>query len=203
MQIRHVVELAELARDLGGDKVRVFTGYENPAASYGVQMKLVVDSLRECARRSAEFGVTIGVQNHHDLACGFEAMHDLIGAVCEPNCRAMFDAWAPALHGVDIQAAARAMGSLTVHTTIADYQLRPRYIYEPAIVNYRSVTPAVQAVRMGEGFIDYAAFLSALSENGFRGSVAYEMCSPLRDGGSVETLDAYARSFLEYLNRSR
>ncbi|MGE5646485.1 MAG: sugar phosphate isomerase/epimerase family protein [Acidobacteriota bacterium] len=199
MQVRHVVELAELARDLGGDKVRVFTGYENPAAPYAAQMKIVVDSLRECARRAAEFGVTIGVQNHHDLACGFEAMRDLIQAVCEPNCRAMFDAWAPALHGADILAAARALGSLTVHTTIADYQLRPRYAYEPAIVNYRALNPAVQAVRMGEGFIDYRGFLAALSEGGFRGSVAYEMCSPLREGGSIETLDSYARTFLEFL----
>lgn len=203
MQIRHVIELAQLAGDLGGDKVRVFTGYENPAAPYAAQMKLVVESLRECARRSAEFGVTIGVQNHHDLACGYEAMHDLIAAICEPNCRAMFDAWAPALQGADIQAAARRMGPLTVHTTIADYQLRPRYTYEPVIVNYRAANPAVQAVRMGEGFIDYAGFLSALSEGGFRGSVAYEMCSPLCDGGSIETLDSYARSFLEFLNRVR
>jgi sugar phosphate isomerase/epimerase len=179
--------------------VRVFTGYENAAAAYGAQWKIVVESLRECARRAAEFGVTIGVQNHHDLACGWEAMRDLIAAVAEPNCRAMFDAWAPALHGVDLETAAREMAPLAVHTTIADYQLRPRYVYEPALVNYRAATPAVQAVRMGDGFIDYRAFLRALGEGGFEGSVAYEMCSPLRDGGSIETLDSYARTFIEYV----
>ena len=64
-QIHYVTALAEFARDLGGDLVRVFTGYENPAAEYGRQWKLVVETLRECARRAAEFGVTIGVQNHH------------------------------------------------------------------------------------------------------------------------------------------
>ena len=33
---------------------------------------------------------------------------------------------------------------------------------------------------------------------GFHGTAAYEMCSPLRDGGSMATLDRYARRFLEY-----
>jgi sugar phosphate isomerase/epimerase len=52
---------------------------------------------------------------------------------------------------------------------------------------------------MGEGFIDYRGFLAALGEAGFRGSVAYEMCSPLREGGSIEVLDSYARTFLEFM----
>jgi sugar phosphate isomerase/epimerase len=54
-------------------------------------------------------------------------------------------------------------------------------------------------VPVGEGIIDYAAFLTALSEQGFAGTVAYEMCSPLRDGGALETLDRYARRFLEFM----
>src|SRR5689334_18966045 len=33
IQIRHVADLAEMARDLGGSLVRVFTGYENAAAT--------------------------------------------------------------------------------------------------------------------------------------------------------------------------
>ena len=40
----------------------------------------------------------------------------------------------------------------TVHTTIANYQLRPRYRYAPALVNYDKLTPSVQAVPMDEGF---------------------------------------------------
>src|SRR4051812_29906958 len=49
MQIRHVGELAEMARDLGGTLVRVFTGYESAAASPHAQWKLIVEALRECA----------------------------------------------------------------------------------------------------------------------------------------------------------
>lgn len=203
MQVFCLVELARLARDLGAGLVRVFTGYEHPAAGYAAQWSAVTAAIKECAARAAEFGVAIGVQNHHDVAAGWECQRDLIEAVGEPNCKALFDAWAPALHGADIVAAARAMAPITAHTTIANYQRRPRYRYEPAAVNYTSLTPAVQAVPVDEGFIDYNAFLDALAAEGFRGSIAYEMCSPLAGGGAMENLDRYARRFLEFAGEWR
>jgi sugar phosphate isomerase/epimerase len=114
----------------------------------------------------------------------------------------MFDAWSPFLHGADLRAAALKMAKITVHTTLADYQLRPRYKYHPAVVNYTAETPLVQAVPMGQGAIDYRAFLSAMQEAGFEGSIAYEMCSPLLTGGSLVALDSCARTFLEYIKSS-
>lgn len=199
IQIHYVTELARLAGAIGGDLVRVYTGYENPAAPYSRQWDMVVESLRECARRAAGFGVTVGVQNHHDIACGYESMFDLIEAIGETNCRAMFDAWAPGLQGADLTSAARKLAPVTAQTTVADYQLRPRYRYNAAVVNYEPLTPAVQAVPMGEGFLDYGGFFAALREGGFTGGAAYEMCSPLLGGGSLENLDRYARRFLEYM----
>ena len=203
MQIQHVTELARLAHDLGGKLVRIFTGYEHPAAPYATHWKNLVEALRESARRASEYGVTIGVQNHHDIAAGYETLYDLICQVNEPNCRAMFDAWAAYLHGADLETSARKMAPVTVHTTIADYQLRPRYRYHPGVVNYSAETPLVQAVPMGQGTIDYRRFLTALREGGFRGSVAYEMCSPLLTGGSLEALDGCARGFLAYMADAR
>jgi len=199
IQIQYVVELARLAADLGGDLVRIFTGYEHPAAGYSAQWNMVVAAIKQCARRAGRFGVTLGVQNHHDLACGWESLRDLIRAVDEPNCKALFDAWAPALQGADIVAAARQMGAITAHTTIANYQRRPRYRLDAGMVNYVPLTPYVLAVPVDEGFIDYRAFLNALREGGFQGTVAYEMCSPLAGGGSMENLDRCARRFLEFI----
>ena len=203
IQIHYVTELARLTADLGGSLVRIFTGYEHPAAGYSAQWDLIVSSLRECARRAAEFGVTIGVQNHHDIACGWEAQRDLIEAVGEANCRALYDAWAPVLQGADALAGARAIAPVTVHTTIANYAARPRYAYDSAAVNYRPLLPYMQAVPIDAGIIDYTAFLEALYKGGFRGSVAYEMCSPLTGGGTTENLDHYARRFLEFFRTWR
>jgi sugar phosphate isomerase/epimerase len=201
MQIQHVTELARMARDLGAGVVRIFTSYEHPAMPYAALWQMTVEALRECARRAAEYGVTIGVQNHHDLAGHYETQFDLICAVGEPNCKAIFDAWSPALHGTDLAQAARKMAPVTCHTTAADYQQRPRFRYRPEVVNYEAETPWVQAVPMGEGFIDYAGFLKTMRANGYGGTVAYEMCSPLLGGGSIENLDRYARRFLEFLKK--
>lgn len=203
IQVHYIAELARLARDLGGNLLRIFTGYEHPAAGYNEQWNRVVAAIKECSRRAAEFGVTIGVQNHHDLGVGFEAHHDLIQAVDEPNCKALFDAWAPALQGADLLQAAHKLAPLTAHTTVANYQRRPRYRYNPSLVNYDAQTPYVQAVPIDEGFIDYSGFLSALIRGGFSGSVAYEMCSPLQGGGSMENLDSYATRFLEFIDGFR
>lgn len=199
IQVQHVTELARMAHELGGNLVRVFTGYESRAASFDTQWKIVVDALRECARRAADFGVTIGVQNHHDLANDYQSQYELIGEIGEANCKALFDAWAPALQGTDLVAAARKMAPVTVHTTVANYTLRPRFRYLPELVNYESLTPNVRAVPIDEGFIDYNSFVRALEEAGFEGTIAYEMCSRLGGGGSLENLDRYGRRFLEFL----
>ncbi len=199
IQIQYVEQLASLARDLGATVLRIFTGYEHPAATYSAQWNMIVAALKECAQRVTPYGVTLGVQNHHDMAVGYQSLHDLMLAVGEPNCKPLFDAWAPALHGDDLHTAAKSFGALTPHTTVADYQLRPRYKYNPGLVNYEKQLAWTQAVPMGEGFIDYRAFLSGLVDGGFTGSVAYEMCSPLLHGASMETLDRYARQFLAYI----
>ena len=201
MQIQHVTELARMARDLGARVVRIFTSYEHPALPYAGLWQMTVDAIKECARRAAEYGVTIGVQNHHDLGAHYESQFDLVCAVAEPNCKAIFDAWSPALHGTDLAAAAWKMAPVTCHTTAADYQKRPRFRYRPEAINYEAETSWAQAVPMGEGFIDYAGFLKVMQANGYHGPVAYEMCSPLLGGGSIENLDRYARRFLEFLRK--
>jgi len=202
IQIAYLTELCRLAQDLAIPLVRIFTGYESTHAGFPEQWNLVIDTLSEAARRAGEFGVILGLQNHHDIGVGYEAMHDILHAVDSPHLKALYDAWAPALQGVDIETAATRLGSHTVHTTIADYELRPRYKYQPALINYEPQTPAVVAVPMGEGFIDYRLFLRALKTNGFRGSIAYEMCSPLQGGGGIENLDRCARRFLEWAGES-
>jgi sugar phosphate isomerase/epimerase len=203
MQIAYITELARLTADLGGDTLRVFTAYEQKGIAFAAQWQHVVNAIKECCKRAAEFGVTIGVQNHHDIAVGVESQYQLIQAVNEPNCKALFDAWAPALQGADLTAAAQRMAPITSHTTVANYQVLPRYQYQKGLTNYATLQPWLQAVPVNEGFIDYQEFLTALHAAGFRGSVAYEMCSPLRSGGTVASLDEYARQFIDFISELR
>lgn len=196
MQLSHIEALCRRAADLGAPVVRIFTAYEHPEFA---QHRLA-GLLHEAADRAAKFDVILGVQNHHDCASHYLSLRDLLDAVDHPHCKACFDAWTPALQGDNVEAAARIMAPYTVHTTAADYQIRPRFRYQPAQVNFESLAPATLAVPMGEGIINYRAFLAGLREGGYRGPVAYEMCSPLRGGGSIENLDRSARIFLNILD---
>jgi sugar phosphate isomerase/epimerase len=120
--------------------------------------------------------------------------------VAEPNVKAAFDAWAPALLGIngqDLAAAVKKMGALIAYTTVADYAKHPRARYSAQLTNYIRQDDIVRAVAFGDGFIDYKAFFDAMKAIGYKGYVAYEMCEVLEGGGSIENLDATARKFLE------
>jgi sugar phosphate isomerase/epimerase len=202
MQFRYVEELCRIAKALAAPIVRVFTAYESEPAAPAAAWNHVVSCLRECADRAADFGVTLAVQNHHDVALHTDALVELLDDVDRPNVKAGFDAWSPALRGEDLYEAARRMAPCTAITTNADYIRLPRYRYRPELVNYERLEPdLVRAVPFGEGFIDYEAFFSGLADGGFDGVANYEMCSPVRGGGSLENLDLYARGYLAWMRQ--
>jgi sugar phosphate isomerase/epimerase len=199
-QIAYVEALAGLAPQLGAKIVRLFTAYEMEGQDLQVQWKRCVGALREICDRAAPHGVTIAIQNHHDLALHTEALLELLADIGRPNCKLGFDAWSPALRGEALYDSARLAAPHTVLTTNADYIKVPRFRYRPEFVNYeRQPEDWVRAVPFGSGFIDYAAFFQGLRDGGFDGIAVYEMCSPLRGGGALENLDACATAYLQWL----
>ena len=204
IQACYVGQIAALARDLGTDMVRIFTGYERPGVPYDKQYAMVVEGLKLAGKKAAEHGVTLAVQNHHDLAVGHDEMHWLLKEVNMPNVKAAFDAWAPALQGLkgrELRAAVLKMKPFIVHTTAADYVRLPRYHYEHTLTNFLPRDVLVRAVPVGEGFIDYETFFKALKEIGYQGYIAYEMCEVLDGGGDAKNLDNTAKKFLEYMKK--
>lgn len=199
MQIANVRSLCETARHLDAKIVRVFSGYCYDKGSFFKEWGLCVDALRECASIAEDQGVVLGLQNHHDIGVGVEAYEELLNEVNHPNCKAMFDPWAPALHGDDLGACAKRLAPRMVQTTLADYVKLRRFTYQPAVVNYEMSLDWIRAVPLGDGFIDNTTFLNALRAAGFDGYVAYEMCSPIRGGGSEDNLDHTAKNSLAWL----
>lgn len=192
---------AQMAQRLEAPILRLMTGAEVVGEPYTRQWERSVRFIRAACDIASEFGVTIGVQNHDDIACHYLAFADFIDEVDRPNCKACFDVWSVALQDADPIDAVRHMGSRIVHTTVADYVKRPRFRYHsPSFGNvYERVLDDVRAVEPGEGFIDHDQFFGALRDIGFNGTVGFEMCSPLRGGGSLENLDRYAGQFLKFL----
>lgn len=206
MQILYVRECARLARDLGGSLVRIFTGYERPELSPAQGWNRCVRAVRDCAQQAAEFGVTLAVQNHHDIAVHHEALFAFLTEVDRPNVQAGFDAWAPTLQGVsagELASGVRLLAPFLAQTIVADYILLPRFRYLPALTHYAPDQAETRAVPVGEGIIPYPAFFAALRETAFDGFVTYEMCSPLRGGGSRENLDRCARHFRDWMAQFR
>jgi len=189
IQAAYVGELAKLARDLGTDMVRIFTGY-------------VLDGLRLAGKEAAKYGVTLAVQNHHDIASHHDAMFWLLDEVDLPNVKAAFDPWTPTLQGFDaeqLRASVLKMKPYIVHTTAAQYVRHARYHYEHTLTNFLEQQDVIRAVPMDEGIVDYETFFTALRDIGYQGYIAYEMCEVLDGGGSLENLDKTARKFLQYM----
>jgi sugar phosphate isomerase/epimerase len=201
MQIAYVRSLAQMAQKLGAKIVRVFTGYSTDEEGYLEDWQKCVRAIRECAAIAEDSGVILGVQNHHDTAVSCDAYIEFLNDVDHPNCRAMFDPWSPALNGEDLYTYARILAPRMVQTTIADYVRLKRFKYVPGLVNYRPLSDMVRAVPAGEGFLDLDGFFRGLREGGFKGYVAYEMCSPLRGDGSETDLDNAARNSLQEIQR--
>lgn len=200
MQISYVESLARIAAGLGASVVRVFGAYEVDGHGPQTIWTGMVKALQESCDRATAHGITIAVQNHHDLGVHSDVLLELLGDVDRPNCKAGYDAWSCALCGEDLYSAAKKMAPHTAITTNADYVRLPRFRYRPALVNYQHVEPDwLRAVKFGEGFIDYAAFFRGLKEGGFDGIANYEMCSPIRGGGSLENLDSYAARYVEWM----
>jgi sugar phosphate isomerase/epimerase len=200
MQIAYVDALARIGSSLGARFVRVFTAYESDDQSPHANWQRAVTTLREMCDRAAAVGMTIAIQNHHDLAVHTTALLELLADINKPNCALGFDAWSPALRGENLYEAAKRAAPHTAITTNADYIRLPRYRYRPELVNYEPATPdLVRAVPFGTGFIDYPAFFQGLRACGFDGLATYEMCSPIRGGGARENLDEYARTYIRWM----
>jgi len=203
LQVAYIESLCRVGRGLGASIVRVFTAYESDSQPLASIWTRVVTALREACDRAAAYGFTVAIQNHHDIGVHSDALLELLTEIDRPNCKLGFDAWSPALRGEDLYESARRMAPYTAITTNADYVRLPRFRYRPDFVNYEQVNPdLVRAVPFGDGFIDYRVFFSGLRDGGFDGVATYEMCSPLRGGGSIENLDRCANRYLRWMTEN-
>jgi sugar phosphate isomerase/epimerase len=206
IQAAYIGQLAELANDLGTRMIRIFTGYERPGVPYDKQYALVVEGISLAAKEARKYGVTLVVQNHHDIALHHDAMYWLLKEINQPNVLAGWDAWSPTLEGLskeEIRNSVMKMKPYIVNTIIADYVTMPRFHYENHLTNYVADKPVMRATAVGEGIIDYDTFIGALREIGYQGYLVYEMCEVLDGGGSIANLDATAKKFLRYVDKFR
>ena len=100
IQAISIGELARLARDLGTNMVRVFTGYERPDIPYASQYAMVAEGLKMAGKIAAQYDVTLVVQNRSSIAVHHNAMKWLLDRCNLPNVKAAFDLWSPTMEGL-------------------------------------------------------------------------------------------------------
>lgn len=198
MQLIYIKALCEAAAVLKCDLIRIFTGYDNNSVPFFTQWSACIRAVQACCDIAAPYGINIGIQNHHDIAVDTAALREFVDEVNRSNCKVMLDPWSIALLGQDAAASVDLVRDKLVYSTFADYRYIKRHHYDPTLINYTNDTPAIKAVPMGEGITQSKEYLTLLQKSGFDGWIAYEMCSPLTGGGSMENLDSCAKRFLEF-----
>jgi len=191
--------VVKLASDLECPVVRTYTGFADDSVPYRQQWDRVVGGLQEACRRAADYGVTVGIQNHSCIAAHPDSLLDIVADIGESNAKVILDAPYVVVFDEPIRETVQKLGDLIVHSHLTDFVRRTKYRYQPAIVSFEEDGEEFVGVPPGEGPTDFREFVSALKEIDYDGWLSYEMCSPLVGGGSEENLDRYALQTLEYM----
>jgi len=198
-ELTYFVAVARLAQDLGAPVVRTYTGFSDERVPYRQQWDQVVAGLREACRRAADCGVIVGIQNHSCIASHPDSLLDMIRDIGEPNAKVVLDAPYVTAHGEPLRETVLRFGGLIAHSHLTDFLRRTKYRYLPATVTFEESGTEMVGVPPGEGPTDFREFVGALKDVGYKGWLAYEMCSPLVGGGAEANLDRCAKQTLEYM----
>jgi sugar phosphate isomerase/epimerase len=228
-QLAAVRDLVRMTRDLDAPILRVFLGWtgstkaKGGGARYDVAQKawdaahedfaedevwaFCRDALAEAARFAGEHGVVLALQNHKPILRTYKELLQMVREVGSPHLKACLDA--PLMESRDadyLRNAVRETGPLQVLTHYFGEFERPDPDGPVRLVDKRSQWrgPFVRHGHVEENF--YVPFVQALLETGYRGSIGYELCSPLPvvDGQTVgiEFVDECARLALEFMRET-
>lgn len=198
-ELVYMKAVIELAHDLGAKLVRTYTGYAKEGVPYRKQWESCVRGIRESATIAADYGVTIGVQNHSCIASHPDSLYDFMAEIDEPNVKVVLDAPYIDNHNAPLRETVMKFQGMIAHTHLTDFIRREKYKYVPETVTFDPNGLEMVSVPIGQGSIDYAGFIRALHEEGYNGTLSYEMCSPLVGGGSEGNLDRSARESKAYV----
>ena len=225
-QLATVKELVRMTRDMGAGILRVFLGWtgSTKATGGGARYDLAQKAwdaahedvpedevwawCREClveaARFAGEEGVILALQNHKPILRSYRQVLQMVREVGSPHLKVCLDA--PLMESREpeyLRQAVREAGPLQVLTHYFGEFERGAPGGPVRLVDKRSQWrgPFVRHGYVEENF--YLPFVQALLENGYRGSMGYELCSPLPvvDGQTVgiDFVDECTRRALEFM----
>jgi len=219
--ICYVTECIKLAHDLGVPICKIFAAWRGITLydglgtyddTYGYDQygywkrdrrRFVVEALKELAKRAADHGIILAMQNHGpDIVNNYLDVLALIEAVGSPALKACMD--------INIEPEAesesharevvQAAGSLQAHSHFnAEFRRGSDGRVELAGGGYFDD-------RFWTRRVAYPAYVQALVASGFDGYMDWEFCHPARENGrpaGIEYVDEQTRLALEYMRGLR
>lgn len=203
-ELLYLRETVRLAHDLGCNIVRIYSGFLRPDIPYIDQWKWCVDYISEGAKFAEDYHVFLALQNHSEITVHHLDVLQMIEEVGSPMVKVALDAPYVSRTGVPLDQAVEDVGSLLVYSTTSDHIRRPiSFHLAPTtfkMSGYYNLTRHI-TVPIGEGEVDYLTFFRALKKIGYEDYLAYEICSPIRGGGSEKNLDRCAKQSLDQLKK--
>jgi sugar phosphate isomerase/epimerase len=228
-QLAAVRELVRMTRDLDAGILRVFLGWTGSTrvagggARYDIAQKIwdvahedatedevwawCRECLAEAARFAGEHGVVLALQNHKPILRSYEQLLQMVREVGSPHLKVCLDAPLMESREADyLRQAVHETGPLQVLTHYFGEFEREAKDARVRLVDKRSQWrgPFVRHGYVEENF--YLPFVTALLETGYRGSIGYELCSPLPvvDGRTVglDFVDECTRLALEFMRET-
>lgn len=206
-----VRECIKLARDLGSPICKIFAGWRGVAARDGLasyeytkhdpypdwekdRWGFARESLKELADFAQAHEIVLALQNHHPVIRNYKDVLSFIKEVGSPALKACMDIpiegdnsgsddWARQM--------VKETGPLQVHSHYnGDFARNAQG----------------QVVLMGPRKVAYEAYVRALVESGFKGSMNWEYCQPALEGGKpagIEFVRNQTRLALEFMRGLR
>jgi sugar phosphate isomerase/epimerase len=228
-QLAAVRDLVRMTRDLDAGILRVFLGWTGSTraaeggARYDIAQKVwdaahedfaeeevwgwCRSALVEAARFAGEHGIVLALQNHKPILRTYRQLLQMVREVGSPHLKVCLDV--PLMESREaeyLRNAVRETGPLQVLTHYFGEFEQPDPGGPVRLVDKRSQWrgPFVRHGHVEDNF--YLPFVQALLETGYRGSIGYELCSPLPvvDGQTVgiEFVDECTRLALAFMRET-
>lgn len=201
-ELLYLRETIRLAYDLGCKIVRIYSGFLRPNIPYEDQWNWCVEYIREGAKFAEDHGVFLALQNHSEITVHHLDVLKMIEEIGSPAMKVALDAPYVLMTGESLEKAVADVGSLIAYSTASDHIHRTVSFHNAPstfkMMGFYTLNRSL-TVPVGEGKVDYRTFLRALKKVGYDSYMAYEICSPIRGGGSEANLDRCAKQSQVYL----
>ena len=173
----------ELAADLAGAEGTpcvVTMAYGRPEG-YGADRETIAANMSELAEIAGQRGVVIALEPHVGQSFDLpEKVQWLMEQVNSPHFRLNFDNSHFEVMGRDVAEYVPLLAPYAVHTHVKDQ---------------RGVVPGYEFLVPGEGDFDYARYLTAMHQAGYRGAITVEISKMVQNRADYDPAVTAARSF--------